>query len=251
TLVMFTVVMLRPHVALAITGQNHSLASQLPTGKMILLAMMKSFFHIYLVYTLMGFAVMVEAKDIKLSRDDLKFLIAEITDSIAGVNCTQNFGTKEQLDLLINSTQIIAEALNHKKEIAEECRDCFTQGSQTFIPFPTKTGSWDDAKNFCEELGFVLPEPRDPNILAQHLRAIIDVEQNYYWIGGRGDGYRINWLSGGSIDSNSEWWWSGWPAAYVTSAHCLVVVTHANPNGESTFYSPPCDQRNYFICEKV
>ncbi|CAL4122262.1 unnamed protein product, partial [Meganyctiphanes norvegica] len=150
--------------------------------------------------------------DIKLSRDDLKFLIAELAESYTGINCTQSFdffsfqGTKEQLDLLINSTQTIADALTYKKEVAEECKECFTVDSQTFIPFPTKTGSWNDAKYLCEDLGFVLPEPRDPNKLAQLLRAIVDVEQKYYWIGGRGDGTRINWLSGGSIDSNSKWW---------------------------------------------
>ncbi|CAL4119068.1 unnamed protein product [Meganyctiphanes norvegica] len=208
--------------------------------------------HACLVYTLMGCAMLgVEAEFISLSRDDLKFLITEVSNFNSDLNCSLHIGTKEHLDVLATSIQKIAEALTYKKEMVEECRDCFTIDSQTYMAFPTRTGSWNDAKDFCEERGFVLPEPRDPKKLAKHLRAIIDVEQNYYWIGGRGDGTRINWLTGGAIDSNSKWWWSGHPGTMVTSGHCLVVVTHNNPNGHSTFYSPLCDQRNYFICEKV
>ncbi|CAL4119065.1 unnamed protein product [Meganyctiphanes norvegica] len=217
---------------------------------------MKKLLNVNLVYIIMGCVKLgANSEYVSLSRDDLKFLIAEVANSNNGINCSLNFsehkGAKDQLEVLTKSIQMIAETLTQKKRMVEECRDCFTLGSQTFVAFPTKMGSWYNAKAFCEERGFVMAEPRDPNKLAKHLRSLVDVEQNYYWTGARGDGTQINWPSGGIMDSSSKWWWPGHPGAGLTSGHCVIMVTHSNPNGYSALGSHSCGGNNYFLCEKV
>ncbi|CAL4094415.1 unnamed protein product, partial [Meganyctiphanes norvegica] len=116
---------------------------------------------------------------------------------------------------------------------------------------------WNNAKQFCEEdLGMTLAEPLDPLLLADYL-----VENKYteggcgffehFWLGGRGDGTRFNWVYSGCPLDQQLWQKEGpvHPTSVATD-YCLDLRTDKNPNVFATLKcAGNSASRHKFICE--
>ncbi|CAL4069533.1 unnamed protein product, partial [Meganyctiphanes norvegica] len=115
---------------------------------------------------------------------------------------------------------------------------------------------WNQAFDYCTNESMVLAEPQDPLVLAALQTYILDHGLSFvWWLGGHGNGSKINWLSGGPVyhpqivgGPSAPEWWTGEPFS-VAEGWCLDLDPGSTTGGPLSVYR--CEEELYFICECV
>ncbi|CAL4081072.1 unnamed protein product, partial [Meganyctiphanes norvegica] len=98
-----------------------------------------------------------------------------------------------------------------------------TVGEDRFVRFGERM-IWDDARALCRNHSLDLYHPKDILAVAKHLDdTVFDDYADVYWLGARGYGPNIRWLSGEVIPNGPLWY------SYSSHQHyCIFLLAHSN-----------------------
>ncbi|CAL4063812.1 unnamed protein product, partial [Meganyctiphanes norvegica] len=105
--------------------------------------------------------------------------------------------------------------------------DWQTCGRDRFVRFGEKM-IWNDARSLCKSHGLDMYHPIDLLKLAEYLEKNPTGSRSAdnHWLGARGNGYNMVWLSGEVIPRNNPLWYST-AANNFQTYDCAFVLTHS------------------------
>ncbi|CAL4184389.1 unnamed protein product, partial [Meganyctiphanes norvegica] len=137
------------------------------------------------------------------------------------------------------------------------CEDGTYDWSAQFKIYKDQKRTWAEAKEKCEQEGYILAQPSDS--IAVHLRRYLLEnygDQSRVWLGAKGDGSKYVWQKGGlTLRNDSPVWANGQPGSYVSADYCLYLVVtmgHNSNHPENPYYTSKCSNPSfttYALCE--
>jgi len=122
---------------------------------------------------------------------------------------------------------------------------------QRFIVLGQNKGvTWQRARTLCQDAGYDLADLANPHIDATRLASYLLTKHNlrYYWLGGKGQGSNIAYLSGQVLEPQSPLWRKPDHGFQTSTNFCMYIRDDGNPNPLGTFN---CQDNTYMapLCE--
>ncbi|CAL4152427.1 unnamed protein product, partial [Meganyctiphanes norvegica] len=132
-----------------------------------------------------------------------------------------------------------------------ECRDGTAEFEQRFIVLGQNKGvTWQRARTLCQDAGYDLADLANPHVDATRLASYLLTKHNlrYYWLGGKGQGSNIAYLSGQVLEPQSPLWRKPDHGFQSSTNYCMYIRDDGNPNPLGTFN---CQDNTYMVplCE--
>ncbi|CAL4070568.1 unnamed protein product, partial [Meganyctiphanes norvegica] len=123
--------------------------------------------------------------------------------------------------------------------------------SDWFMRFDQEV-NWDDARIFCQEKGLDIFQPKDAPAVAIYLEDKYDADR--YWVGARGNGTHMVWVSGDVLTEDDPWTIKGYLNFFVANAICTSLEAggvHWITKEEVLIPALYCTNIYPFLCGKV
>ncbi|CAL4141649.1 unnamed protein product [Meganyctiphanes norvegica] len=116
-------------------------------------------------------------------------------------------------------------------------------GSDWFVKIDQRV-SWDEARALCQEQDLDLYQPIDPPAVARYLEDKYNDGLSRYWLGARGNGTHVVWISGDILSEDNPYFFPN-PLGIIGA--CTILLTNSNYPEQGTVLYTNFSCRNDFI----
>lgn len=134
---------------------------------------------------------------------------------------------------------------------APQGKEWDTLAGDRFIYYEEKL-DWESAQARCKNDGFDLLVPTDAVEVAKYINTKYD-DIDGPWVGGRGDGSEVKYVSGAVVGRDAQWYKPAWATRNqqyddVSTGRCMLLTTWGNIAQTKALNMESCSNTRRFLC---